>query len=302
MIVSSTLGLTVSVRAVQAAASATATELAAAATSASIPITEVEYIELASVGYADTSGQYRFITEIALVVDALRINTHKSLADTQAFADQAAKQPRKLATDSLSLDDRMTRASGKGLADQFAFSEVLAKALATIASDSAAPVDAKSITTSHPVASAFTLADASTHAAQKGVADSVALAEFFNSVLVFIREAADVVAATDRPAILFTPTAKSDGVAIADEALRIYSKSLSDAFALDDGTAVGDGSTYFFEKTLNNIVSMLDARFSLVSKTSTDQFTTSESGLVSAQGYCDITYFAEDYVGTSTTF
>jgi len=45
-----------------------------------------------------------------------------------------------------------------------------------------------------------------------------------------------------------------------------------------------------------------DAKALTVGKSLSDTTTSSDSGTVLSQGYCDITYFLEDYVGYSTTF
>jgi hypothetical protein len=274
----------------------------AVASVASIPVTEIEYVEMASVGQIDITGRYRYIAELAIVVDAARKSVQKPLADAQLVADQLINELRKLNADSFALVEALNRSHQKSLADTQAFSEALAKFLARSLADSTVATDAPSLAPGKTLASAFTLGDSSVQAALKGLSDSVSTTEAFEAVLVFIRNAVDVLVATDSASILFLPRTVEELISASDLSQILSIKALADAVSMDDGTSVGDGSTYFFQKYLNNIALASDTSARSVLKASTDQFTTSESGLVSAQGYCDITYFAEDYVGVSTTF
>jgi hypothetical protein len=302
MLTGRTATLTFSISVVQAGAVASAEELKATAAAASIPVTQVDYIEIASVAQIDITGRYRFIEELAIVVDVASKSVQKPLADVQAVADRIANELRKLNADSFLLTDALTRSHQKSLSETQAVTDALAKLLARPASDSFAATDAPSLAPRKTLASAFGLTDSSVQAALKGLSDSVSTTEAFEAVLVFIRNAANSVDATDDSSILFLPGTFAELIAAADLSLIDFSKSVADAVSMDDGTSVGDGSTYFFQKNLHNVAFASDASAHSVSKASTDQFTTSESGLVSAQGYCDITYFAEDYVGVSTTF
>jgi hypothetical protein len=302
MLTGRTATLTFSISVVQAGAVASADELKATASAASIPVTEVDYIEIASVAQIDITGRYRFIEEMAIVVDVARKSVQKRLADAQALADSIANELAKLNADSFALTDSLTQSHQKSISDTQAFSEALAKLLARTASDSVVAVDAPRLSLGKALASAFSLTDSSVQAALKGLSDSISTTEAFEAVLVFIRNASDAINATDGTSILFLPRTVEELILVSELAPIGFSKALGDAVSMDDGTSVGDGSTYFFQKSLHNVAFALDVSALGVSKASTDQFTTLESGVVSMQDYCDITYFAEDYVGISTTF
>lgn len=277
-------------------------QIGAAVAASSILASEIDYIELTSVGRMDTTGRFRYIEEIAIIVDVARKQVDKRLATAQVVSDRVANTLQKFSSDSFSLADSETLSTGKSLDDPAILVDLLAKILARGVADSVGPQDAPRLTPQKLTASSFGLTDFSTHAAQKGLSDSLALTDFVSTLLLFIRSASDQVAATDRPFLLFLPPTFPESVLASDVVLRTWNKSLSDGVAMDDGTSVGDGSTYFFEKNANNIVFTSDTEARAVTKTSTEQIATPDSGLVFATSYCDITYFAEDYVGISTTF
>jgi hypothetical protein len=277
-------------------------QFGAAVAVSSILATEIDYIELTSVGRTDTTGRFRYIEEIALIVDENSKELRKRLATDQGVDDQIANTLQKQTDDSFSLDDSQARVAEKSIDDPAVLVDLLAKILSQGLHDLAEPQDAPQLTPQKAAASSFELTDFLAHAAQKDLADSFALTDVVNTLLLYIRSLSDQVAATDRPYLLFLPPVLAEYTPVSDVALRTYSKSVSDGVAIDDGTSVGDGSTYNFQKSLNNIVFMLDTKIRAVTKASAEQITAPDSGFVFATNYCDITYFAEDFVGVSTTF
>lgn len=277
-------------------------QIGAAAAASSILASEIDYIELTSVGHMDTTGRFRYIEEIAIIVDAARKDVDKRLATIQSIEDRIANTLQKPRDDSFFLVDAQALTPEKNLDSPAVFVDLLAKILSRGFDDSTEPQDGPHLTPQKVAASSFELTDFSTHAAQKGLFDSVALTEVVNTLLLFIRNVADQVAATDRPFILFLPPVFSEFVSASDAVLRTWNKTLTDGVAMDDGTSVGDGSTYLFSKNVNNIAFMLDAQSIAVTRASAEQITALDSGLVFATNYSDITYFAEDFVGISTTF
>lgn len=162
-------------------------------------------------------------------------------------------------------------------------------------------VDSVSKHTSKPLADSVALADSSNRSVSKALTSSFSLQDSAQAVLVFIRAFADTPALYDAFASqLLKPVA--DSVSAADVSQRAYTKSLADAVGLNDGTSVGDGSTYSFTKSVNNATSVSDQHVKVTSKGLSDTFGFSDSGVVSMQSYCDITYFAEDYVGVASSF
>lgn len=135
----------------------------------------------------------------------------------------------------------------------------------------------------------------------KGLADSVSFTEVFSAILIFLRDFTDTQVFTDAPAwSMAKPIA--DTVAFTESKAFTLTRSFSDGFAMNDSFDMGDGAVFTVAKSINNVVFLNDVFSQIISKTESDSVTMSDSGLGSMQNYCDITYFAEDYVGISFTF
>jgi hypothetical protein len=277
-------------------------QFGAAVAVSSILATEIDYIELTSVGRTDTTGRFRYIEEIAIVIDENSKEFHKRLATEQGTEDRIFKTLEQVSSDSFTLFDSEDHVAQKAIADEVGFVDLLFKLLAQASSDSVAPLDEQQFTLLKAAASDFTPTDLFAQSASKALTDSVSLTETFSKLLTYVRAASDEVSVTDQPVLLLISASLAELTPVSDVALVTFGKTLFDGVSMDDGTSVGDGSTYSLQKNLNNIVFMLDTEIRAVTKASAEQITAPDSGSVFATNYCDITYFAEAYVGVSTTF
>jgi len=200
----------------------------AGVTSAS-PVANVAYILLVVGAYLDTTGRFKYTTDIFNIADSTSFSTAKVAdADTFAVTDDTALSSSK------SLDDTAT------------------------------------------------------------LGDSVL------TVLIFIREFADTASLADANTLLVSP-AYSDTVAASETSALSIDKALTDSFALNDLSDAA-GPTFSFADFTNNTVSASDSSVVDNAKGLSDLISLADSGTVTSQGYCDLTYFAEDYVGESRTF
>lgn len=270
---------------------------------ASVAAANVEYIELALGAFVDTSGRFKYVSEMAVVLDAIRITAGKTLASSFGLQDSEHFEASKALSHAVSVGDAIAAINAaKTLADEVGLPEQLAFAAAKALADSVSAQDSPSILASKVLASAFSLTDSQSLSASKALASSFGLVETFYSVLVFIRSAADSISVADASYFALTKAPFASSVSASDVSAMATSKLLADGVAMDDGTSIGDGSTYFFEKNLHNLASVSDALILLAQKSASDSVGTTDSGLALMQGYCDITYFAEDYVGISSSF
>ena len=135
----------------------------------------------------------------------------------------------------------------------------------------------------------------------KGLSETVSLSEAFIITLVFLRDFADSATVTDLAALeLSRPLA--DGASVSDVSTRLLTKVLASGVAMNDSFETGDGLLYSFAKGINNVVFAADTATLSHSKGVSDMITPADAGLLVSQSYCDLTYFAEDYVGESRTF
>jgi hypothetical protein len=111
----------------------------------------------------------------------------------------------------------------------------------------------------------------------------------------------DTFSISDIQAYSFTKSV-SDVATLLDAALASVDKFLSDGVSANDMFDITDGSTYTFAKSISDVTMLSETVSATFQKVVGDQAELSDSGIVVIQGYSDITYFFEDYVGTRTLF
>jgi hypothetical protein len=161
--------------------------------------------------------------------------------------------------------------------------------------------DAVALAVAKQLADGATTVDDLTLQVAKSLNDSVSFTEVFSAFSVFIRSFADSTAATDTS---FRATVKSaaDTLSVSDATLRALTKRVFDGVAMNDSFDATDGSIFVVSKSVTNVVFAIDTKVFSHNKPFGDMITASDVGLLVLQGYCDLTYFAEDYVGESRTF
>lgn len=133
-----------------------------------------------------------------------------------------------------------------------------------------------------------------------GKSESVSLSDVISTLLIFVRLLEETASLSDS-VTKSIDRVSSDGVAASESLAFTFTKYLSDSFALNDLSDV-NGTTISFSDFTNNVVSSSDLLLLLNSKVVQDTLSLSDSGYLFSQGYCDLTYFAEDYVGDYRTF
>jgi len=135
----------------------------------------------------------------------------------------------------------------------------------------------------------------------KALTDSTTITDAVTVVLVFIRNFADSAGVSDVSAYAFIK-ALVDSVSTTEQLYFAISKLLTDGVGMIDSFDLYDGATYTFTKALSNVSFATDAVVLTPQKGVLDTITMDSAGYLRSQGYCDFTYFAEDYVGDSRTF
>jgi len=183
------------------------------------------------------------------------------------------------------------------------------------------PTDLVNLTFSKPINDLQSILDQDTLSINKGIGDNLAFTDFVTTLLVFQRTfseianlsdasiinlskpLSDAISVPDLAALSFTKAPFTDQVTSADTSYKDFEK-LVKGLAQD----YCDPS-YFLEDYVQDIVTgdwvyASDSVTKLVTygRQINDNMPLSSSGLLSMQSYSDITYFLEDYVGTSRTF
>lgn len=133
------------------------------------------------------------------------------------------------------------------------------------------------------------------------IADSQALSDLFTLSTTFNRDFADTASFSD---VFFQSLDKplADSMSDADAATLAVAKLIADSLAMAD-SVVGINFTDNEDDAvaIDDLGIDDDPEWNL-GKNLSDTASTTDAGLLIMQDYCDITYFLEDYVGTSRTF
>jgi hypothetical protein len=270
---------------------------------ATIAAADVAYIFMRPSAFLDTTGQFKYIPELVVVSDAVALAVSKSFTDgvsaavdavtrdtTKGLADSISFTEVFVATlvfirdftDTASVDDARTMAFAKALTDSFALSETATRLFT------------KSLTSGVEMEDGFDATDGVVHSFTKGISNVVFAQEALTKV--FTKDLSDTPAVTDAIALTFAKALASAAV-IADALATDVDKGLTDSFTPNDALAL------LISKLVDpDSVSIADATALSPQKAISDMIEPVDAGSLISQGYCDITYFAEDYVGESRTF
>jgi hypothetical protein len=267
-----------------------------------VPLAEVDYILLTVGARLDTTGRFRFIQEFVAMVDGTAFSLTKPLFDVVSAPDATSVSALKALADGLTMADDETVSALKTLADTAPMLDATAIDTIKLLEDNPQIVDLIGKVLSRPLADAFGLTDDETVEALKGLSDAPVMQDAVSVLFLILREFSETVSVPDVRATLFTPAGKFDQVAVADFSTVSALKNIADGFAMNDGSEAVDGSTYSFHKGISNVAFVGDVRSLIFATSRVESVSVADAGLLSVQDYCDLSYFAEDYVGLSQSF
>lgn len=123
----------------------------------------------------------------------------------------------------------------------------------------------------------------------------------------------DAFGASDSPRLAASKPV-ADAFAMTDTAAKAFNKAIGDAAsttdaataqvakAADDAASITEQARFALARTLADASAAADSAVKSANKALADAAGASDFGTIRMQGYCDITYFAEDYVGIYTSF
>jgi len=256
----------------------------------------------------DSKPLIRFIKGVAdagAITDASTRLTNKGLTEAPALTDALSRHISRQITDNVqatddffgeaSLDDDEVMAFYKGVSDAFVVGDTFASVVFYVRefNDSAALIDAKTAYIGKALADIPELSDAAAISTAKPLADAATVADApAKSVAKAFADNSNLTDVTVKSA----GKSLSDAGALTDAAAHWYAKALADA------GAVTDQESFLLSRSVSDAAGITDAPTKSASKTTTDSAALADSGSIRMQSYCDITYFADDYVGVYTTF
>ena len=260
--------------------------------------------DIQSVADNDVFSFSKALTDSAAPLDSLAKATQKALTDVYTgFLDQTAISFDKAAADSVVMfdDADIDYWIEKNLADLQALADAQALDFSKYLSDAYSVNDLANLDVVKVLADSIdTPADFVVRAFEKSLSDSVTLTDAATAFKLYIRAFADTLTSPDASFFDFLPKDPLDGATTTDQSTIASDKGLSENLNLLDNM---DGDIeYVFIKLISELLVMSDAQAVDFALNKSDNTVLSSSGILSMQDYCDITYFLEDYVGTSRTF
>jgi hypothetical protein len=273
-----------------------------------VPLAEIDYVLMTVGARLDTTGLFRFIQDVVAVADGTAYSLTKPLSDAVTPPDAISVSALKALADGFAMNDGSEAVDGstysfsKGISNVTFTSDATTTTALKLLQDTQTLQDLVAKTPNKALADVFDLTDDETVAALKGLSDSVTMQDTIATLLLFIRDFSDSVSVPDLRATLFTPATKAEQIFVADTDNIDYQKNIADGFAMNDGSEAVDGSTYSFHKGISNVAFVGDVRSLIFAASRVESVAVADAGLLSVQDYCDLSYFAEDYVGLSQSF
>lgn len=268
----------------------------------------------------------KHLNDTGRATDAYTSNLQKPVADIVASAeDETFVLTKKVKEDTAAVGEQITsRQVAKPLADDGAVAESLAAATGKPAADDASTSDDEvfsankvvedNINVSDDVDGEASIEDDQELSVFKQITKVARVSEQLTRQVGFIRAFADEPAVTDTPSLGVVRPA-SDAITINANLFEpVFTKGsldnlvLTESLVVDSAKLLYDYSSAADQKSLHvstphsdsSVVS--DAEFRAPNKVLTELAATTDAGSLKSQGYSDLTYFAEDYVGASRTF
>lgn len=260
------------------------------------------YIDIAVAAQATFPD--RFLVEVFTPTDAVRKSVTKGALDTFNLADDTSNEVAKATSDTVVMEDDtdIEFLLGKILADVQSLSDAKVVAVAKALVDLAVASDAKAISLSRALAdSGLTLADLATVDASKSLSDSAVVTETLIAVRLFVRDFIDELVMSEANSLAITKAPFNHSVGTSDTDTYSFSKPVSESVVMIDNM---DGDIqYQVVKVIGELLSApTDLLVRSTDTTKSESVAISTSGVAFMTDYADISYFAEDYVGVSSTF
>lgn len=260
------------------------------------------YIDIAVVAQATFPD--RFLVEVFTPTDAVRKSVTKGTRDTLDPLDAAAKAVSKATSDTVVMEDDtdIDFLLGKILADVQSLSDAKVIAVAKALVDLAVASDARAISLSKSLAdSGLTLADLARVTPSKGLSDSAVVTETLVAVRLFVRDFIEELVMVEAKSLAITKAPFNHFVGTSDTDTYSFSKPVSESVVMIDNM---DGDIqYQVVKVIGELISSpTDVIVRSAGLAKSESVVTSTSGVAFMTDYADISYFAEDFVGVSSTF
>lgn len=280
-------------------------------------------------------------TEDLALADRVSRQFVKNLREDAGLTDRQVLTFFKGIHEQTQASDRLAFIVAKSPVDRGRALDRLVFGLTKGSSDAAAAIDARMLTLFKPAADGFGVTDSTFRRIEKGLRETGVFADFSSRVVAkqlldqisvtddldgaasiqddqeiqFFKSTSEVAHVIDSIRIACIYSRFFNEVAqIADLAAKQFSKQLIDAGSASDSRMLtlgkgiaesglaGDLVTKTSTKASAETAQVVDTRVFSTLSSKTDMARITDTGSLRSQGYCDFTYFAEDFVGSSRSF
>ncbi len=161
--------------------------------------------------------------------------------------------------------------------------------------------DALSIRSTKSAADSVSTSEGSVFSFGKARADSFEPTDVFSRVVDYNRLFEDTVDESETQ-VFSVGKPLSDTFATSHFEVFDHQKLLVDGVAMNDGMEAVDGFGIALTRGVSNVALVGDANALSFATSRVESISTQDAGSLRSQGYCDFSYFAEDYVGASLAF
>lgn len=275
---------------------------AGATVAATTPLANVSATLVATVPYLDTSGKFQYVPEQLSATDVSFRVIGKTLTDTFGQTDFiTAKSSALVKNDSISTPDFIIRTLEfiRAFTDTFGFTDRTSFTFARPLADSFGITEFQSLTPGKVLGDTVGNTDSARTALTKVNFETLALAEYFAKS--FSRPLSNSFGQSDANVKLLSKPI-TDAFTFTELLTRSLTRTIQDGFAMNDSADLADGITYQTVKYVTNVTFVNDSSSRAWNANKADSISLGSAGFLSSQNYCDLSYFAEDYVGVSRTF
>jgi hypothetical protein len=231
--------------------------------------------------------------------DAASFTAQKPLFSSFGSTDFTTTALTKANFHSVAVPDTVLKSSTKSLSTSFSQTDAVSRNTGKALANTFTTTDATSYAFTRPLASSFGSTDFATTHLTKSNVDSFSFADSLTKVV--NSRLTDTFSHVDST-VMSADKALAHFVTTTDVHNTIIGRVINDGFAMNDAADLADGITYQTVKYVTNVTFVNDSSSRAWNANKADSISLGSAGFLSSQNYCDLSYFAEDYVGVSRTF
>jgi hypothetical protein len=259
------------------------------------------FANVAGVSEAKVFAMIKSLSDAVEIVEAKAFNLERPASDEFGVDDASSREFSGAKTDSFSLDSFVSLEAQPNKSESISVEDAVGKDAEKPLNDVALPTDDITYDAAKAIADSYLVEDLAALSVDRTAADQFSVESFVSLEPEISKD--DLVSSDDNflnrevEKVLF-----DDAASFFEEVTVAYGVDLFDGFGVNDAVGPGDGVEFLFDRSVANVVFADDFSTKLSEKNLGESVSATESGSLISQGYCDLSYFAEDFVGATRTF